>query len=91
MIHLTDTEFPKLYNASMSYNDLKKRLEKIYKKLNIKNIHQAAGVLGYSPYRAMISFKTSGVSPQAQIILQLLEAIPEKELHSLIKEINNGN
>ena len=81
--------FTKLY-STLTYQQFIPRVKKLYKRLEIHNMYQASGLFGYNPNAAFLSFRRTGVSSQAQIILRLLEAIPEDTLNKLIKETNDG-
>jgi len=89
MAYVYSNKFPKLYDSTMSLFEFKARVRRIYPKLGITNIMQMAGVMGYTPHTAMKSFRYTGVSPQAQIILRLFEAIPSDILKELINEEEN--
>lgn len=70
----------------MQYNEFTNRLKKIFPKLKISTLYQAAGLFGHAPYDKFQCFLKCGASSRVQIILKLLEAIPEKELHQLFED-----
>lgn len=83
--------YPVLYRT-MTYGELKNRVEKLYPKLGITTMTQAAGLFGYTPDDQFKCFYRCGVNQRAQVILNLLEAIAEEDFNNLIEGIeNNGN
>ena len=82
--------FPVLYRK-ITYAEFIERIETLYPKLGIVTMTQAAAVFGYKPDDQLKCFYRTGVGLRAQIILNLLEAIPKENLNDLIQEIaKNG-
>ena len=81
--------FPVLY-GKMASAEFKRRIENLYPKLGIQTMSQAAALFAYAPDAQLLSFYRTGVAQRAQIILNLLEAIPEENLNNLIEEISNN-
>lgn len=79
---------PILY-GKMAYAEFKERIEKLYPKLGIQTMSQVAALFAYEPDAQIASFYRTGVAQRSQIILNLLEAITEKDLNNLIEKIAN--